>query len=126
MHLLRIKRPLNETNLRRWADAHLVLASFKTVQQRIVVRNDLLEAECLRVRRRVSVGSEDNIIAKANGPAHRRINAVLSHASADHQLLDSAGRKLRIKSGLEERIAGALVDDPLAGPRRNFISNRPA
>jgi hypothetical protein len=117
---------LNQTNLSHWADADLVLASVKTVQERIVVRNDLLESECIRVRSRVTVGSEDGIIAETNGATHGRVNAVLSHASADHQLFDAGGREFRIESSLEERVAGAFVDDLLTGMRCNFRSKRPS
>jgi hypothetical protein len=92
-----------------------VLARIEATQERIVVRNDLLEAQGPCVCGRVTVGNEDHVITEANGAPYRCIYAVLGHASTDHKSLDPGGRELRTQSRLEKRVAGAFVDDRLTG-----------
>ncbi|SPE41056.1 hypothetical protein SBA7_1480004 [Candidatus Sulfotelmatobacter sp. SbA7] len=102
-----------------------MLASVKTIQKRIVVRNDLLERECACVRRRVTVGGEDDVITKADDAAHGGINAVLGHASADHESCNASGRERRIERRFEERIASTLVDYWFGRLGCNFRPKRP-
>ena len=102
-----------------------MLAGVKTIQKCIVVRNNLLERECSCISRHVTVGSEDDIIAKANGAAHGRINAVLRHTSADHKASDASGRKVCTKSRLKKRVASAFVDYGFGRLGGNLSSKRP-
>src|SRR5208282_2857061 len=96
----------------------------KAIQNRIVMRNNLLKSERARVRCRVSVARQNHVISHADRAPHRGINAVLRHASADHKLL-AAGGEFRLQSRLKERIAGAFVYDLLARLGSYFRSQLP-
>ncbi len=102
-----------------------MLAGVKTIQKRIVVRNDLLERERACISRRVTVGSEDDVIAKADGPAHGGVNAVLGHASANDKPGDASSRELRIERGLKERVASTFVNYGFGRLGCNLNSKRP-
>jgi hypothetical protein len=102
-----------------------VPSSIKFIKERIVMRNDLLKSQRRRIGRRVTVGGKNDVIAKADGAARGRINAVLRHASADHKPLDSSGCKFRGKGSFEESVASAFVDDRFAWLRRDFRPQQP-
>jgi len=53
-----------QPDISRWADADFVLARIEATQERIVVRNDLLEAQGPCVCGRVTVGNEDHVITR--------------------------------------------------------------
>jgi hypothetical protein len=91
-----------------------------------MVSNDLFKPESVGVGRHVTVGDEDDVITKANGPTYGRIDAVLGHASGDHKLFDTRTAKFRVESRVEECIAGSLVNDWLIGQGCNLGSNLPS
>jgi len=67
-----------------------VFAGIKAVQNRIVMRDDLLKAERARIGGHVPIGDEDDVITQANGPPHGGVDAVLSHASGNDETPNAA------------------------------------
>jgi len=91
-----------------------------------MVSNDLFKPESVGVGRHVAVGDENDVITKAYGTTHSRIDAVLGHASGNHKLFDTCTGKFRVETRIEECIARLLVNDRLTGARGDFGSNLPS
>ena len=110
-----LRRVSGEPNLRRRTDLDYVLAGVKFIQKCVVVSDDLLELERLRIRRHVPIGNENDVVAEADSAAHGCVHAVLRHASADDEPTNSCNLKLGSEVGLKERIAGSFMDDQITG-----------
>jgi hypothetical protein len=74
----------------------------ESVEQGVVMRNDLFEAERACVCGHVAVADEDCVVPEANSAAYCSVNAVLRHASRDDELFDTAGGKFFLESSSEE------------------------
>lgn len=106
-------------------DSYGIIARVKAIEQGVVMGDDLLEAKDARVCRHVSIGGEHDVVAEADGAAHGGVNAVLGHASGDHDSTDVQPVKLGFQSSLKKRITGAFVDHRLGGEWRDLFAQFP-
>ncbi len=101
-------------------------AGVETIQNRIVVGNDLLEAKRASIGSSMAVGGKNHVITEADSAADAGVDAILSHASDDHDIIDSGGAKARVESRFKKGVAGAFADDQFIGARRDFGPELPA
>jgi hypothetical protein len=65
-----------------------MIPRIKSIQQRVVMRNNLIEHKRSGIRRHVSVCDQRHVVPKANRSAYCGIDAVFSHAASDNQPVD--------------------------------------
>src|SRR5262245_52498341 len=105
----------SERDIRRAAEPDRMSAGIEAAQQPIVMSNNLLKRQLAHVGRAVSVLQQRDVVPERYRSARGRVDAVLRHATTDHQMVDRRGLEPRRQVGLEEGIAARLLHDRFAG-----------
>ena len=81
----------------------------------VVMLDDLGGRQVRPIARGVAVRRNDRRIATRQRAAHGGIDAIVGRPAGDDQSIDRLRAQERLERGLEERVAGLLVDDGIVG-----------
>jgi len=103
-----------ESNLVRRSDPDHVISGTKTIEDEVVVGNDIRGCQHLVVSGKVGITSERNVETLTHGTSASSVHTVLGHASRNDEVGNPSFLKFSLKRRSEERVRFSLSDDVLA------------
>jgi len=107
-------RRVSERNLGRRCDRDGMKSRSKTVEEKVVVCDDLRGRQVRSIACEMRVRCQRHIVAKRNRAAASRIHAVFGHGARNDEMADLTGLKFFREARLKEGIGRLLSEDTLS------------